>query len=647
MHLLKFCSLNRSLRRNVVVAVMTLWGCGRIPEASAQVNSWTNPASGYWEDQRWSLGTLPGPGQSILLTNAGWTALGIGSSTAQNFPQTLTVDSVTISSPTNSFNTLLLNYSGFQVPLTVNSLSVGSNSAVTLFSSALQLNGPNGSGMSIGGTFNQSDSVVAGNQIDVGYIGPGVYNFNSGLLSVSHLFLEGNFGGIFYQNGGTNSCGIVHLDGGTYVFQDGDFNAIIYFNGGTFLQQGGSLNYDAAVFGGSYHLAGGVHYGNTRIPWTDGEVIGYGSMLQTGGTNVGSLSIGTCGYGYYTMSNGVLAVSGIDVDLRGSFNQSGGSTTVTGRVGTFGQNWIGRDQISFGSVSLSGGTFSAAAMDIDGAYQQTGGTNTVAGRVTLAGGPLGYITLSGGMLSDHDTSLFAGWSGGYCQSGGVHVIANQLSVAGYGGLSAWQGFLLSGGQLSVSNIVLTSSARFTVTGGTINQSGTLSVANAYLYFGSGTWPFGPLQLNSGDNTNSTVYMPSGSGNVQFGDSHSLGWSNQATLIIENWSGSLYGGGAQRILFGNSASSLTWQQLSQIQFLNPAGYAAGAYPARILATGEITPGVLLNVFRSGVSMVLQWDNGFILQTATNVCGPFSDMTGVTSPCTNQLVEPQRFFRLRHP
>ncbi|HWV98962.1 MAG TPA: hypothetical protein VNZ64_04640 [Candidatus Acidoferrum sp.] len=621
-----------------------LFCAGWCLDAGAQINSWTGSVSGNWESPDWSLGVLPGPNQTILFTNAGWKALVIGPNTAQTFPQTLTVDSVTISSPTNSFDTLLLNYSGFQTPLKVNSLTVGSNSAVTMLSSALQLNGPTGSGMSIAGTFNQSDSVVTGNQIDVGYIGPGVYNLNSGLLSVSHLFLEGNFGGIFYQNGGTNSCGIVHLDGGTYVFQDGDFNAIIYFSGGTFIQQGGNLNYDAAVFDGSYHLAGGVHYGNTKVPWTDGSTLGSGSVLQTGGTNFGSLSIGTYGYGSYTLANGVLAVSGIGVDLRGSFNQSGGTTTVTGGVSTA-SGWINRDNIGYGSVTLNGGTFSTAAMYINGAYHQTGGTNSVAGDVTLVAGAYGYLTLSGGMLSDNNTSIGASWVGGYSQSGGVHTIANQLSIAGNSGLPLWQGFLLSGGHLSVSNIVVTSSAIFTVTGGTINQSGTLSVANAYLSFGSGTWQLGPLQLNSGDNTHSTVYMPSGSGNVQFGDSHSLGWSNQATLIIENWSGSLYGGGAQRILFGNSAAALTGPQLTQIQFHNPANLAAGTYPARILPTGEILPDALFFADHNSQQLVLSWGSGWTLQTATNLAGQFIDLANATSPYTNHFTDPQRFFRLR--
>ena len=72
------------------------------------------------------------------------------------------------------------------------------------------------------------------------------------------------------------------------------------------------------------------------------------------------------------------------------------------------------------------------------------------------------------------------------------------------------------------------------------------------------------------------------------NSSSLNWSTEAVLNVQSWSGSLYGGGAQRIVFGTNDSALTQQQLSQIQFQNPGGLTPGNYPARILATGEIVP-----------------------------------------------------------
>jgi hypothetical protein len=73
--------------------MLLLFAVGLSPTVHAQVNSWTKPSSGNWEESVWSLGTLPGAGQSIMITNEGWKAVAIGANTAQNYPQSLNVNS--------------------------------------------------------------------------------------------------------------------------------------------------------------------------------------------------------------------------------------------------------------------------------------------------------------------------------------------------------------------------------------------------------------------------------------------------------------------------------------------------------------------------------------------------------------------------
>jgi hypothetical protein len=47
------------------------------------------------------------------------------------------------------------------------------------------------------------------------------------------------------------------------------------------------------------------------------------------------------------------------------------------------------------------------------------------------------------------------------------------------------------------------------------------------------------------------------------------------------------------------------------------------------------------------LVLEWNGQATLQSATNVLGPFSDVPGATTPCTNLVApEPQRYFRLKY-
>ncbi len=87
--------------------------------ALGQVNSWTNPASAAWESMNWSLGVLPDSSQEVMITNTGFKAVGISPSTRANFPDSMTVSNLTVSAPTNAFNTLLLNFFGTGTPLEV------------------------------------------------------------------------------------------------------------------------------------------------------------------------------------------------------------------------------------------------------------------------------------------------------------------------------------------------------------------------------------------------------------------------------------------------------------------------------------------------------------------------------------------------
>jgi hypothetical protein len=82
-------------------------------------------------------------------------------------------------------------------------------------------------------------------------------------------------------------------------------------------------------------------------------------------------------------------------------------------------------------------------------------------------------------------------------------------------------------------------------------------------------------------------------------------------------------------------------------VNPGGFPSATYPARILATGEVVPMPLpvLSLQKNGTALVLSWPGNFILQSATNVIGPYVDVTN-GSPYTvdvNQL--PMQFFRVR--
>lgn len=90
---------------------------------------------------------------------------------------------------------------------------------------------------------------------------------------------------------------------------------------------------------------------------------------------------------------------------------------------------------------------------------------------------------------------------------------------------------------------------------------------------------------------STIELGGSTSVLQFANSSGTTWDPGALLSITGWDGSPTGGGNDQVIFLNNSSSLTATQLSQIRFINPTGYSAGTYTAKILANGEIVPDIL--------------------------------------------------------
>jgi hypothetical protein len=300
----------------------------------AQINSWTHSGNALWEDAYWSLGILPGTNQTILFTNGGRQTLTIGTNAVQHFADTLTVDSITISAPANSFNTLAVSGTGSQIPLTVRALTVGTNSSMQMTAAGLLLDGPSGVGLQVGGEFEEVNSGVSGQQVNVGYIGPGNYRMIGGMLAVSNLWVSGSLNGTFNQMAGTNSTGVVHLEsGGIYNLSGGYLDAAVYFNydPSTLHQTGGRIDQPLAIFQGTYLFDGGINVGGIVAPVGNGQsyVRSQAWVIQTGGTNFGTLLVGSNGWGNYVLSNGCSFVPSVNLGADGMLHQYGGTQIVT------------------------------------------------------------------------------------------------------------------------------------------------------------------------------------------------------------------------------------------------------------------------------------------------------------------------------
>jgi len=322
------------------------------------VNSWLKPTSGYWEEPTyWSLGVLPDATQSVVFTNEGWKALAIGPNTAQNFPQSMQIQDLQIAAPTNSFNVLLLNYSGFAVPLQTTSLNIGPNGSVVALSSMLDVNtdiSGNGGNMSLAGTFSQGEF----SQVQVqGWlrmwdpyayytVPPATYYLTNGTLTVVNGEYIGGIPGPaqFVQYSGAHRVGGVGLTIGTageFDLYDGLLtatNGIVagsgdYADGAYFYQYGGSVNADLNV-GGNYFLYGGTVTGHFTMGINE-RADAY--VTQTGGTNHAvSMDLGQAnefgGGAFYTLSNGVIQVDTSVHFGGGRFTQLNGQYTIVSNL---------------------------------------------------------------------------------------------------------------------------------------------------------------------------------------------------------------------------------------------------------------------------------------------------------------------------
>lgn len=521
----------------------------------AQTNSWINPVSGNWQDATsWSLGVPPGASQSVMITNSGFKAVGIQSSTASGFPQTLSVHSVTIASSTNSANTLLMNFVGAGNPLVVGvdsnnpgSLVIGdTNSAMVMLSSGLIVNNTLGTNNShvgafeVDGTFTQSDSseVVAG-FLDLN--NGGTYNLTNGQLFVGSQFINGTFN----QEGGTNLGAVIFTDGGKYNLFDGLLQGGVAFDapfGGQFIQSGGtnmgSLGLDNP---GVYQLSGGLLLpGDLFVGPSEllPSSVGAGAVEQTGGTvNAGNI---TMGVGSYTLAGGVLTASNLALP------------TASSRLGSAGT-----------SFDQSGGFFSSGSVTMNGVVDNGLQPST--------------YTLSGGELQTPSISMTIGL---FVQIGGTNNVGGLT-------LNTASSCDFTNGLLIVDNILVSGQATFVHAGGSFSGADNVLLAGGSWLEQTSGEQLGQLQLiESG--SNSTLNLPAGPTVLRFADSSSLPWANGATLTISNWSGSLNGGGSQQVFFGTSASGLTAPQLSHLQFSNPAGLPSGTYSAQILSDGEVVP-----------------------------------------------------------
>jgi hypothetical protein len=437
--------------------------------ALSQVNSWTKPTSGAWEENVWSLGILPNSSQTIEITNAGFKAVGINPTTATGFPGSLTINHLDIFGPANASNTLLMNFFGTNPPLRVlNGVNVGTNGRILNLFSGLLVVDAGGLSITNGSVAQNGGFVSAGDVINVN----GTYNLTNGLVRAPNILVGGSNGVSFFMKlGGTNSTTDLVLRAGT-----------------------GSARYD---------LSGGVLTAGSEEIFSSLEAMA--TFNQTGGRNTVTNALRLLGaatdrnpfgpsVALYTLSDGgQLSAANLLLEPYSSFAQSNGTTTVSGAV-------------QFNALSpffrttsfLTGGSLSASNVSFAGAggnLTQTGGTLTVTNLFSFGGfassPPLGFALYDfiGGRLVASNIEILANFSIG------SDAATRRITNSGFFRLGG-------GGTISTATIdeklgrfILASSAAIDMSGG----ASKLAFANS----SSETWAAGAILsvLNWNGSTN--------------------------------------------------------------------------------------------------------------------------------------------------
>lgn len=584
-------------------------------------NTWTKNSGGKWEEvSAWSLGRLPDATQAVWMETGNEKTVVIDAATAQQFPDSLSIHNLVL---TNS-NTLKLDHVG---PAGVLRIDVGTDRWIGL-------------------------EVERGAR---------VINLESDIVLDGYLRLIGGYagqdGGVFLVKRST-----VIASGGSYALTNGLFEAAHTElpSSGIFRQYGGTARFQntlRVIGASSYELHGGELFVVEGLTVNDSS-----GFFQNGGTNeASSLYVGrpTSGEVGYVLNRGLLKLgsNSVGAGMSGAFfEQNGGVQVVTNAIRLIGSARYYPPQAITASYRIKNdAVVSAGALEFDSSFGfcafESSGQVQFRENIIYAGDAdyQSHFQLSGGMVASSNFVVESGVLN-ITQTGGALVVSNLFKFEGYypgvhNGLNARPArYQFTSGTLSAKDIELSADwiIGSSTTAGRIENAGTLRTAGT-LRVGDAVEQFGRITLVS----NATINLEDGSAKISFARSDAESWNDSAFLTILGWSGSTNGGGDDQVRFGNNRNGLSAKQMAQVQFVDPVGMPSGVYRAAMLDSGEVVPMLTQRVFFTTTpgGFVLTWHGSGILQTSTNVAGPYETVQGAASPyIVEEFSGRQRFFRV---
>ncbi|HTQ39316.1 MAG TPA: autotransporter-associated beta strand repeat-containing protein [Pirellulales bacterium] len=346
-------------------------------------------------------------------------------------------------------------------------------------------------------------------------------------------------------NGGTNSG----------IGSSSNVASNLILDGGT-LAGTGSTNrlFTLTANGGTLDNSGGLSFTNTGALATaasssptltlTGSSTAHNTLsLAVADPSGGTLSVVKSGTGKWTFASGVKTYSG--------------DTHVT--AGTL-------ETLSSGALSPNSNMVLDAGTTLDFHDEPSESINALAGAGAVVNSFSGSHTDTLTIGSNNGGGRFTGT---ITSAGTFNLIKNGAGTEILSGANAFTGTTtINHGtlQLGASNTFPTT-ANLTLAGGTLTTGGF-----------SDNFGAGKLQVTA----NSHIDLGSGTSVLHFAASNAIPWSG--ALTIDDWSGSLSGGGPDQIFVGSDATGLSAYQLANIVFTG-----SGMPDAVQLATGEVVPG----------------------------------------------------------
>jgi uncharacterized repeat protein (TIGR03803 family) len=363
-------------------------------------------------------------------------------------------------------------------------------------------------------------------------------------------------------------------------------------------------NFDGANPQTGLALANGILYGTTTM----GGAGGYGSVFAINTDGTGFTNLYSFQYGTGASPYGALTVSGNMLYGTTFLGGSGGSGTVF-KLGTDGSNYT-----NICNFSSSG-------------YQSYG-------TPVVSGGVLYGTTSSGGV---------GGGTVFRVNTDGTSF-TNLVILSTYHGANPYGGLVLSGNTLYGTTELGGTNGTPYGTIFSINTDGSAFTTLHSFNHSDGAEPFDGLFL-SGNTLYGTTAEAGliGGGTVFKINTDGGSFSNLYNFTIPDYNSSIMASTNSDGAGPKTGVVVSGGTLYGTTTVGGLGGSGVIFALSVAATPTPIP---LNIAMNGGDVVLSWsDPSFLLYSAPVIGGPYTNILGATSPCTNSITGPQQYFRLQ--